>query len=58
MAVEFAKKNMKTLYKTEVGDARFIDKHDNSADVILLMDPMYNLQDRSECEKVLNVFLG
>ena len=52
-AVEYAKKNMKTPYKAEVGDARNIDKPDESADVVLLMGPMYHLQDRSEREKAL-----
>lgn len=52
-AVEYAKKNMKTPYKAEVGDARNIDKPDESADVVLLMGPLYHLQDRAEREKVL-----
>ncbi len=53
-AVEYAKKNMKTPYKAEVGDARNIDKPDESADVVLLMGPLYHLQEKSERVKALN----
>ena len=44
---------MKTPYKAEVGNARNIDKPDDSADVVLLMGPLYHLQDRSDRKKVL-----
>ena len=52
-AAEYAKKNMKTPYEAQVGDARHINKPDESADVVLLMGPLYHLQERSEREKVL-----
>lgn len=52
-AVEYAKKNMKTPYKAEVGNAAHIDKPDESADVVLLMGPLYHLQDISDRKKVL-----
>lgn len=42
-AVDYAKKNMKTSYVAEVGDAREINKPDESADVVLLMGPLYHL---------------
>ncbi|MBQ9673017.1 MAG: class I SAM-dependent methyltransferase [Ruminococcus sp.] len=53
-AVEYAKKNMKVPYTAEVGDAREINKTDESADVVLLMGPLYHLQNKSDREKVLN----
>ena len=52
-AVEHAKKNMKTPYTAEVGDARKINKPDNSADVVLLMGPLYHLQNKTDREKAL-----
>lgn len=52
-AVEYAKANMKAPYLAEVGDARDIRKPDESADVVLLMGPLYHLQDRTEREKAL-----
>ncbi|MBQ9679516.1 MAG: class I SAM-dependent methyltransferase [Ruminococcus sp.] len=45
-AVDYAKKNMKTSYVAEIGDAREINKPDDSADVVLLMGPLYHLQDK------------
>ena len=53
-AVEYAKKNMKTPYTAQVGDARHIDKPDDSTDVVLLMGPLYHLQERAQREKVLS----
>lgn len=52
-AVDYAKKNMKTHYTAEVGDAREINKPDESADVVLLMGPLYHLQNESDREKTL-----
>lgn len=53
-AVDYAKKNMNTLYSAEVGDARKINKPDESADVVLLMGPLYHLQNKEDREKVLS----
>ncbi|MCH5297021.1 MAG: class I SAM-dependent methyltransferase [Ruminococcus sp.] len=55
-AVEFAKKTMDTncLYKAEIGDARKIEKPDESADIVLLMGPLYHLQKQSERNRVLS----
>lgn len=52
-AVAYAKKNMKTPYIAGVGDAREINKPDESADVVLLMGPLYHLQNESDREKAL-----
>ena len=53
-AVDYAKKNMKTSYKAEVGDAREINKSDENADVVLLMGPLYHLQNKSDRIKALS----
>lgn len=53
MAVDYAKEHMKTSYTAEVGDAREINKPDESADVVLLMGPLYHLQNKSDRAKVL-----
>lgn len=44
---------MKTPYIAEVGGAREINKPDESADVVLLMGPLYHLQNESDREKAL-----
>lgn len=45
-AVDYAKENMMSDCKfiAETGDARHIDRPDKSADVVLLMGPLYHLQ--------------
>lgn len=53
-AVDYAKKNMKTSYVAEVGDAREIKKPDDSVDVVLLMGPLYHLQNKADRDKVLS----
>ena len=53
-AVEYAKKHMKTPYIAEVGDAREIKMPAESADIVLLMGPLYHLQDNEEREKALS----
>lgn len=53
-AVEYAMANMKTPYNAEVGDARSIDKPDESADIVLLMGPLYHLHNKDERIKVLS----
>lgn len=53
-AVAYAKKNMTMPYIAEVGDAREINKPDESADVVLLMGPLYHLQNKSDREKALS----
>ncbi|MEE1025212.1 MAG: class I SAM-dependent methyltransferase [Acutalibacteraceae bacterium] len=51
-AISHQQKNAK--YYAEVGDARRIDKPDESADVVLLMGPMYHLQNKEDRRKVLS----
>ncbi len=53
-AVAYAKENMTTPYIAEVGDAREINKPAESADVVLLMGPLYHLQNRNDRKKALN----
>lgn len=53
-AVDYAKKNMKKSYVAEVGDAREINKPDDSTDVVLLMGPLYHLQDKDDRDKALS----
>ena len=50
-AVEYAVSNMKASYTAETGDARRLNKPDNSADVVLLMGPLYHLQNKKDREK-------
>lgn len=54
-AVDFAINAMDKSfpYKAETGDARKIEKPDESADIVLLMGPLYHLQNKSERDKVL-----
>ena len=49
-AVEYAKANMMQdcNFVAETGDARHINRPDESADVVLLMGPQYHLRDRGE----------
>jgi ubiquinone/menaquinone biosynthesis C-methylase UbiE len=49
-AVEYAKANMMQdcRFIAETGDARHIDRPDESADVVLLMGPQYHLRDRAD----------
>ena len=49
-AVEYAKANMMKdcSFIAETGDARHINRHDNSADVVLMMGPLYHLRNRDE----------
>ena len=49
-AVEYAKANMRQdcLFIAETGDARHVNRPDESADVVLLMGPLYHLRDRGE----------
>lgn len=57
-AVEYAKNINSSIgypiYSLEVGDARNINRPDSSADVVLLMGPMYHLTDKKDRLKVLN----
>lgn len=55
-AVDYAKAHMNSeyTYVAEVGDARKINKPDESADVVLLMGPLYHLQNKSDREKALS----
>lgn len=41
-------------YKAQVGDARSIDKPNESADIVLLMGPLYHLQSKAERNKALS----
>ena len=49
-AVEYAKANMMQdcQFVAETGDARHINRPDESADVVLLMGPLYHLRDRED----------
>jgi len=49
-AVEYAKANMMQdcLFIAETGDARHVNRPDESADVVLLMGPLYHLCNRGE----------
>ena len=53
-AVEYAKRNNGNEFISEVCDARNINREDESADIVLLMGPLYHLQNKSERIKVLN----
>lgn len=55
-AVNYAKENMMgdCEFIAETGDARHIDRPDNSADVVLLMGPLYHLQNPDDREAALN----
>lgn len=53
-AVEYAVSNMKAAYTAETGDARKLNKPDSSADVVLLMGPLYHLQNKEDREKTIS----
>lgn len=53
-AVEYAQEFMTSPYEAMVGDARNIEKPDGSADMVLLMGPLYHLQNREDRMKVLS----
>ena len=47
-AVDYAKEHMTVPYEALTGDARKINKPDNSADMVILMGPLYHLQNRED----------
>lgn len=53
-AVEYAKTHQTVSYNAEVGDARSINKPDESADIVLLMGPLYHLQNEVDRNKALS----
>ena len=53
-AVDYAIKNMKRPYTAIIGDARKLDLPDQSADVVLLMGPLYHLQNINDRKTALN----
>lgn len=55
-AVEVAIKNQRQIntFVAEVSDARKINRPDESADVVLLMGPLYHLQNQNDRLQVLN----
>lgn len=55
-AVEYAIKSQSkdNLFKAEVCDARNINRENESADIVLLMGPLYHLQNKEDRKKVLN----
>ncbi|MDP4091648.1 MAG: methyltransferase domain-containing protein [Bacillota bacterium] len=55
-AVEYAVKNQtgRSTFIAEVCDARCISRPNESADIVLLMGPLYHLQNRDDRLKVLN----
>lgn len=56
-AVEYAKEadkaNINPITSIEISDARNIDRTDKSADIVLLMGPLYHLTDKEERIKAL-----
>lgn len=54
IAVEYANKNKKNNFISEVCDARKINKPNESADIVLLMGPLYHLQSLEDRVKTLN----
>lgn len=56
LAVEYAIKNqnMNSTFIAEVCDARKINRPDESADIVLLMGPLYHLQNREDRLQVLS----
>lgn len=54
-AVDFAKQNMmhECSFNAEAGDARHLNKPTGSADVVLVMGPLYHLQNKKDRELVL-----
>lgn len=53
-AVEYALKEMKSPYKAVVGDARRLGLDTESADMVLLMGPLYHLTDKEDRMLVLS----
>lgn len=55
-AIEYAKKNMmqQCSFSAEVGDARHLNKPSHSADIVLMMGPLYHLQNKEDRQLVLN----
>ncbi|CEN81767.1 class I SAM-dependent methyltransferase [Paraclostridium sordellii] len=55
-SVEYAIKSQSkdNLFKAEVCDARNINRENESADIVLLMGPLYHLQNKEDRKKVLN----
>lgn len=54
VAVEYAKEHMTVPYEAVTGDARKIEKPDSSADMVLLMGPLYHLNSREDRMLVLS----
>ena len=54
VAVEYAKKEMKTPYIAEVGDARKLNVESSTCDAVLLMGPLYHLINLSDRMTVLS----
>jgi len=54
VAVDYAKEHMTVPYKAETGDARSLELPDNSADMVLLMGPLYHLLTREDRMKTLS----
>lgn len=54
-AVAFAKQNMmhECSFNAEVGDARHLNKPSHSADVVLMMGPLYHLQNKEDRQQAL-----
>ncbi len=53
-AVEYAVNHMKAPYTAKTGDARSLELHDKSADVVLLMGPLYHLKNKDDRNKALS----
>ncbi|MBE6023274.1 MAG: methyltransferase domain-containing protein [Cellulosilyticum sp.] len=52
-SIGYAKHHYKNQFIAEVCDARCLNRMDNSADVVLLMGPLYHLQNQTERKRVL-----
>ncbi|WP_099205993.1 class I SAM-dependent methyltransferase [Scatolibacter rhodanostii] len=56
LAVEYALKNQNGnhIFSAEICDARNVQRADNSADIVLLMGPLYHLQNKTDRLQVLH----
>lgn len=52
-AIAYAVENKKNIYKSEACDARNINRANESADIVLLMGPLYHLKNKNDRLQVL-----
>ena len=53
-AVEYAVTNMKAEYTAKTGDARKLELPDDSADIVLMMGPLYHLTNKADRSRALS----